>query len=84
MPPGFTPPAIVQDAVWRSETVGATGQPNVVDQKQFTVAQVNGADDAGGSILCGTGTGLCGTGILGVLGVMMLGLRLMRIRHRPV
>ncbi|MCH7924693.1 MAG: DUF2330 domain-containing protein [Planctomycetes bacterium] len=84
LPPGFTPPVIVQDAVWRSERVGATGQPDVIEQKQFTVFQVNGDDDAGGSILCGNGTALCGTGILGVLGVMMVGLRLMRGRRRFV
>lgn len=85
LPPGFTPPVIVQDAVWRSETVSATGQPDVVAQKQFPVFQVNGEDDAdGGALLCGVGTGLCGTGILGVLGVMMLGLRLMRSRRRVV
>ena len=81
LPPGFTPPVIAQDAVWRSETVGATGQPNVVVQKQFAVAQVIGDDDGGGSILCGNGTGLCGTGILGVLGMIMVGLRLMRRRR---
>lgn len=84
LPPGFTPPVIVQDAVWRSERVGATGQPDVIEQKQFAVFQVNGDDDAGGSILCGDGTALCGTGILGVLGAMMVGLRLMRGRRRFV
>ncbi|MCH9003223.1 MAG: hypothetical protein IIC02_11670, partial [Planctomycetes bacterium] len=83
-PPGFTPPVIVQDAVWRSERVGATGQPDVIEQKQFTVFQVNGDDDVGGPIVCGNGTGLCGTGILGVLGAMMVGLRLMRGRRRFV
>ncbi|MCH8243294.1 MAG: DUF2330 domain-containing protein, partial [Planctomycetes bacterium] len=84
LPPGFTPPVIVQDAVWRSERVGATGQPDVIEQKQFTVFQVNGEEDAGGPIVCGNGTALCGTGILGVLGVMMVGLRLMRGRRRFV
>ena len=84
-PPGFTPPVIVQDAVWRSETVSATGPPTVVTQKQFTVFQVNGEEDvSGGANLCGTGTGLCGTGILGTLAVMMLGLRFMRTRRRSV
>ena len=78
---------LATDAVWRSETIGTTGPPNVVKQKQFAVAQVNGEQDAvagGGTNLCGTGTGLCGTGILAMLGVMMLGLRLMRYRHRSV
>ncbi|MCH8147790.1 MAG: DUF2330 domain-containing protein [Planctomycetes bacterium] len=162
LPPGFTPPVILQDAVWRSETVAATGPPTVVTQKQFVVAQINGDDDAdgvandidncvgipnpgqadcdmngtgdiceiancggdpacddcnangvpdecdiaGGSNdangdgvpdecelsappavdpgLCGSGTGLCGTGILGTLAVIMLGMRLMRSRRRLV
>jgi len=81
LPPSFQPPTIEQDAVWRTETVTTSGPPSVVTQKQFGVAQVTGENGGGGAPLCGAGTGLCGTGILGMLGVMMLGLRLMRSRR---
>lgn len=79
LPPFFTPPVIEQDAIWRTETVGTSGQPDVVTQKQFTTAQVNGPDDSETpQTLCGAGAGKCGVGTLGVL-IVMLGLRFVGI-----
>ena len=82
-PPGFTPPVIDQDAVWRTETITTSGPPTVVTQKQFSVAQVVGDGAGGGLRICGAGTGICGSGIAGVLLVMMFGLRVMRPGRVP-
>lgn len=81
-PPGFTPPVIVQDAIWRTEMIDVSGPPTVITQKQFGVAQVIGTGSSNVLQLCGSGTGICGAGIAGVLLFMMFGLRLMRRRRR--
>lgn len=79
-PPGFSPPTIAQDAVWRSEMLATAGPPSLVNQKTFPVAQVS-MPGASGPLLCGAGTGACGTGALGMLLVSMLALRFMRRRR---
>ena len=82
-PPSFTAPVIEQDAIWRTETIGTSGPPEVVTQKQFSAAQVIG-DDASTDLapLCGAGAGQCGAGTGVVLLIMMLGLRLMGMPGR--
>lgn len=79
-PPFFTPPVIAQDAVWRSETLRASGQGEVVTQKDFGVFQV--VDSQGTGSLCGSGSGLCGAGTASVLMIQIVGLRFMRRRRR--
>ena len=82
-PPGFftAPPNIEQDSVWRTEMTRASGQPVLISQKQFPLAQL-GEDDTGvgGRVECGAGTGLCGGGTAAAMLFTMLGLRLMRRR----
>ena len=74
-PPGFgIPPVIDQDAVFRTETVGVSGPPTVVTQKQFDVFQVIGDDPNGELRLCGLGTLQFGGITFGVL-LLTLGLR---------
>lgn len=86
-PPGFTAPVIDQDAMWRSETVSTSGPPKTETQKQFPTAQVISEDASSGGLLrlCGAGVGECGAGTAGMLLLMMLGLRLMRMcgHYRP-
>lgn len=85
-PPGFfvAVPVIEQDAVFRSETVTASGPPEVVDQKRFTTLQVitsgGGTGTGGGGNLCGNGAGRCGAGTAGMLLMAMIGLRFLRRR----
>ena len=77
----FSAPTINQDAVFRTETVGASGPPTVVTQKQFDVAQVIGDGPSGGLRLCGLGTVQFGATTFGVL-FMTLGFRTVSTSRR--
>ena len=58
-PPSFsTPPTIDQDSLFRSELVSTSGDPEVVDEKDFGTLQLIGDGSNGG----GDGTGGGGTG----------------------
>ena len=82
-PPGFVAPVIEQDAIWRTETLSASGPAQIVTQKRFPRAQVTDGDaSGGGSRLCGEGVGQCGAGTAGMLLMAMLGLRLIGKRAR--
>jgi hypothetical protein len=78
LPPGFAVPipVIAQDAFWRTETMSASGAPEVLVQKSFTMAQVSNPDADRG--LCGSG--ICGAGTATAMVGMMVGMRLMRRR----
>lgn len=87
-PPGVfsAVPTIAQDAVFRSEEVSTSGQPTIVEEKQFTTAQVIGEDDGDGggggifsSPLCGAVGGGCGGGVA-MLFTIAMGLHWMRRR----
>ncbi len=84
-PPGFTPPVIDQDAIWRTETLKVSGAPELVKQNDFPAAQVVGDDvTVSGAPVCGAGAGQCGAGTAGMLLLTMLGLRLIGMRNRRV
>lgn len=80
-PPGFTPPTINQEAVWRTETIDVAGPPSLMTQKNFSVAQVVG-DDAGIlPRLCGNSVLGSGAGTAGILMIIMFKRRNKRKRR---
>ena len=80
-PPGFTPPTINQDAVWRTETTDTAGPATLLSEKDFTVAQVVG-DDAGALLrFCGNGIAETGAGTASILMIIMFKRRNRR-KHR--
>lgn len=81
-PPGFTPPIINQDAVWRTETIEAVGPATLLTQKSFTVAQVT-SDDAGVLLrVCGNSVVEGGAGTAGILMIIMFKRRSRRKRRK--